>query len=86
MTQNNRNYIIELIKEMLPIEYIYKLFADEKDVFLVRTEEKKKVPTWRCPFTTLGIPMNPEKKNHRKEIPFLFLIHANPNSGAGRTN
>ncbi|TAM96857.1 MAG: hypothetical protein EPN39_12690 [Chitinophagaceae bacterium] len=72
MTQNDRNHIIELIKEMLPIEGIYKLFADEKNVFLVRTEEKKKVPTWRCPFTALGIPMNPEMKNHRKEIHFSF--------------
>lgn len=37
MTEQDKNHLIELIKDgqKLPKEYIYKLFADEEDVFLL---------------------------------------------------
>lgn len=43
MNDTDKNKIIELIKagEKLPKEFIYKLFADEEDVFLFWNGRKK---------------------------------------------
>ena len=43
MNDTDKNKIIDLIKtgQKLPKEYIYKLFADEEDVFLFWNGRKK---------------------------------------------
>ncbi len=55
MTEKDKNHIIELIKagEKLPKEYIYKLFADEEDVFLFWNGRKEEVTNVALPFHSI---------------------------------
>ena len=55
MTDNERNQIIELIRagEKLPKEFIYKLFADEEDVFLFWNGRKEDVSNIALPFHSI---------------------------------
>ncbi len=56
MNDTDKNRIIELIKagEKLPKEFIYKLFADEEDVFLFWNGRKEDITN----ITLLYIPVN----------------------------
>ncbi|MCW5915336.1 MAG: site-specific DNA-methyltransferase [Chitinophagaceae bacterium] len=55
MIEKDKNHIIELIKagEKLPKEYIYKLFADEEDVFLFWNGRKEEVANVALPFHSI---------------------------------
>ncbi len=55
LAENDKNRIIELIKsgENLPKEYIYKLFADEEDVFLFWNGRKEDVANIALPFHSI---------------------------------
>lgn len=67
MTQNDRTHIIELIKsgEKLPKEYIYKLFADEEDVFLFWNGRKEDVTNIALPFHSIEHIDEPRKENKK---------------------
>ena len=55
MTDQDKNTIIDLIKngQKLPKEYIYKLFADEEDVFLFWNGRKEDVTNIALPFHSI---------------------------------
>jgi adenine-specific DNA-methyltransferase len=55
LNDNNKNQIIELIKSgrKLPKELIYKLFADEEDVFLFWNGRKEEVTNIALPFHSI---------------------------------
>jgi DNA modification methylase len=55
MTDQEKNQIIQLIKDgkKLPKEYIYKLFADEEDVFLFWNGRKEEVTNISLPFHSI---------------------------------
>ncbi|MBF0210231.1 MAG: site-specific DNA-methyltransferase, partial [Desulfamplus sp.] len=55
MDDNEKSYIIDLIKsgEKLPKEYIYKLFADEEDVFLFWNGRREEVTNIALPFHSI---------------------------------
>ncbi len=55
MNDTDKTHIIELIKagEKLPKEYIYKLFADEEDVFLFWNGRKEEVTNVALPFHSI---------------------------------
>ncbi|HNH28238.1 MAG TPA: site-specific DNA-methyltransferase, partial [bacterium] len=55
MNDTDKNKIIELIKagEKLPKEFIYKLFADEEDVFLFWNGRKEDVTNIALPFHSI---------------------------------
>ena len=64
MTEHDKNQIIELIKagEKLPKEYIYKLFADEEDVFLFWNGRKEEVTNIALPFHSIEVIDEPRKE------------------------
>lgn len=64
MTDNEKNQIIELIKagEKLPKEFIYKLFADEEDVFLFWNGRKEDVSNIALPFHSIEHIDEPRKE------------------------
>lgn len=55
MTEKDKTEIIELIKadEKLPKEFLYKLFADEEDVFLFWNGRKEEVTNVALPFHSI---------------------------------
>jgi adenine-specific DNA-methyltransferase len=64
MNENDKNRIVELIKagEKLPKEYIYKLFADEEDVFLFWNGRKEDVTNIALPFHSIEHIDEPRKE------------------------
>lgn len=64
MNDTDKNRIIELIKagEKLPKEYIYKLFADEEDVFLFWNGRKEDVTNIALPFHSIEHIDEPRKE------------------------
>lgn len=64
LNDNDKNRIIELIKagEKLPKEYIYKLFADEEDVFLFWNGRKEDVTNIALPFHSIEHIDEPRKE------------------------
>ncbi|MDM8549458.1 site-specific DNA-methyltransferase [Desulfobacterales bacterium HSG2] len=64
LTENDKNRIIELIRagEKLPKEFIYKLFADEEDVFLFWNGRKEDVTNVALPFHSIEHIDEPRKE------------------------
>ena len=64
MNDTDKNKIIELIKagEKLPKEFIYKLFADEEDVFLFWNGRKEDVTNIALPFHSIEHIDEPRKE------------------------
>ncbi|MCZ2130640.1 MAG: site-specific DNA-methyltransferase, partial [Bacteroidia bacterium] len=64
LSDTDKNRIIELIKagEKLPKEYIYKLFADEEDVFLFWNGRKEDVTNVALPFHSIEHIDEPRKE------------------------
>lgn len=64
MTDQERSYIIDLLKagEKLPKEYIYKLFADEEDVFLFWNGRKEEITNVALPFHSIEHIDEPRKE------------------------
>jgi DNA modification methylase len=64
LTDNDKNHIIELIKQggKLPKEYVYKLFADEEDVFLFWNGRKEDVTNVALPFHSIEHIDEPRKE------------------------
>lgn len=69
MTEQDKNRIIELIKagEKLPKEYIYKLFADEEDVFLFWNGRKEDVTNIALPFHSIEHIDEPRKEKNKAQ-------------------
>jgi len=65
LNDTDKNKIIELIKAgaKLPKEYIYKLFADEEDVFLFWNGRKEDVTNVALPFHSIEHIDEPRKEN-----------------------
>jgi len=65
LVENDKNRIIELIKagEKLPKEDIYKLFADEEDVFLFWNGRKEDVINIALPFHSIEHIDEPRKED-----------------------
>ncbi len=68
LSDNDKNRIIELIKagEKLPKEYIYKLFADEEDVFLFWNGRKEDVTNVALPFHSIEHIDEPRKEEKKQ--------------------
>ncbi len=69
LNNTNKNHIIELIKagEKLPKEYIYKLFADEEDVFLFWNGRKEEVTNIALPFHSIEHIDEPRKEREKAQ-------------------
>lgn len=67
LNDNDKDRIIELIKagEKLPKEYIYKLFADEEDVFLFWNGRKEDVTNVALPFHSIEHIDEPRKEEKK---------------------
>lgn len=68
LNDTDKDRIIELIKagEKLPKEYIYKLFADEEDVFLFWNGRKEEVTNIALPFHSIEYIDEPRKETNKK--------------------
>ncbi|HAJ99207.1 MAG TPA: site-specific DNA-methyltransferase [Bacteroidales bacterium] len=68
LNDTDKNRIIELIKSgsKLPKEYIYKLFADEEDVFLFWNGRKEEVTNVALPFHSIEHIDEPRKEEKKK--------------------
>lgn len=68
LNDTDKNRIIELIKagEKLPKEYIYKLFADEEDVFLFWNGRKEDVTNIALPFHSIEHIDEPRKEEKKQ--------------------
>ena len=91
LTEKDKNQIIELIKagERLPKEYIYKLFADEEDVFLFWNGRNEDVTNAALPFHSIEHIDEPRKEGPLTsggEYKLPCLIYAAGNCRAGQTN
>lgn len=71
----DKNLIIELIKsgENLPKEYIYKLFADEEDVFLFWNGRKEETTNIALPFHSIEHIDEPRKEKHQEGDAFSMF-------------
>lgn len=69
LNENDKNRIIELIKagEKLPKEFIYKLFADEEDVFLFWNGRKEDVTNVALPFHSIEHIDEPRKEKDKEQ-------------------
>jgi adenine-specific DNA-methyltransferase len=69
LNDTDKNRIIELIKagEKLPKEYIYKLFADEEDVFLFWNGRKEDVTNIALPFHSIEHIDEPRKEAAKQQ-------------------
>jgi len=69
MNDNDKNQIIELIKagKKLPKEFIYKLFADEEDVFLFWNGRKEEVTNIALPFHSIEHIDEPRKEATKQQ-------------------
>jgi adenine-specific DNA-methyltransferase len=67
LSDSDKNKIIELIKagEKLPKEFIYKLFADEEDVFLFWNGRKEDVTNVALPFHSIEHIDEPRKEEKK---------------------
>ncbi len=67
LNETDKNKIIELIKagEKLPKEFIYKLFADEEDVFLFWNGRKEDVTNVALPFHSIEHIDEPRKEKDK---------------------
>ncbi len=65
LSNNDKNRIIELVKTgaKLPKEYIYKLFADEEDVFLFWNGRKEDITNVALPFHSIEHIDEPRKED-----------------------
>ncbi|MFI3217690.1 MAG: site-specific DNA-methyltransferase [Methylococcales bacterium] len=65
LSDSDKNRIIELIKagEKLPKEFIYKLFADEEDVFLFWNGRKEDITNIALPFHSIEYIDEPRKES-----------------------
>jgi DNA modification methylase len=70
LNETDKNRIIELIKagEKLPKEYIYKLFADEEDIFLFWNGRKEDVTNIALPFHSIEHIDEPRKEADKQQI------------------
>jgi adenine-specific DNA-methyltransferase len=86
MTEQDRNRIIELIKagEKLPQKYIYKLFADEEDVFLFWNGRKEEVTNIDLPFHSIEHIDVPRKE--KGETHDMFATDSRGRQEKGWTN
>lgn len=68
LNDTDKNRIIELIKagEKLPKEFIYKLFADEEDVFLFWNGRKEDVTNVALPFHSIEYIDEPRKEEKKQ--------------------
>jgi adenine-specific DNA-methyltransferase len=68
LNDTDKNQIIELIKagEKLPKEFIYKLFADEEDVFLFWNGRKEDVTNVALPFHSIEHIDEPRKEDKKQ--------------------
>jgi adenine-specific DNA-methyltransferase len=68
LSDTDKNRIIELIKagEKLPKEFIYKLFADEEDVFLFWNGRKEDVTNVALPFHSIEHIDEPRKEEKKQ--------------------
>lgn len=68
LNDTDKNRIIELIKagEKLPKEFIYKLFADEEDVFLFWNGRKEDITNIALPFHSIEHIDEPRKEEAKK--------------------
>ncbi|MDD2283977.1 MAG: DNA methyltransferase [Paludibacter sp.] len=68
MNEQEKNHLLELIKSgrKLPKEYIYKLFADEEDVFLFWNGRKEEVTNIALPFHSIEHIDEPRKENKQE--------------------
>ena len=69
LTDTDKNRIIELIKtgEKLPKEFIYKLFADEEDVFLFWNGRKEDTTNIALPFHSIEHIDEPRKEKDKAQ-------------------
>lgn len=75
LNDKDKNRIIELIKagEKLPKEYIYKLFADEEDVFLFWNGRKEDITNITLPFHSIEHIDEPRKEaDHTSDLYEMF--------------
>ncbi|MCI4442887.1 MAG: hypothetical protein JHC39_05210 [Lentimicrobium sp.] len=70
MTEQDKNTIINLIKagEKLPKEFIYKLFADEEDVFLFWNGRKENTTNIALPFHSIEHIDEPRKEKDKAQV------------------
>ena len=87
LNDSDKNKIIELIKagEKLPKEFIYKLFADEEDVFLFWNGRKEEVTNVALPFHSIEHIDEPRKEN-KKEGDALAMFDIRGRQLEGWTN
>lgn len=73
MTDQDKTHIIDLIKDgkRLPKEFIYKLFADEEDVFLFWNGRKEEVTNIALPFHSIEHIDEPRKE---QDVPQTSLF------------
>ncbi len=69
LNDTDKTKIIELIKagEKLPKEFIYKLFADEEDVFLFWNGRKEDVTNVALPFHSIEHIDEPRKEKDKPQ-------------------
>ena len=75
LNDKDKNRIIELIKagEKLPKEFIYKLFADEEDVFLFWNGRKEDITNITLPFHSIEHIDEPRKEaDHTSDLYEMF--------------
>lgn len=70
MTEQDKNTIIDLIKagEKLPKEFIYKLFADEEDVFLFWNGRKEDTTNIALPFHSIEHIDEPRQEKDKAQV------------------
>lgn len=75
MTDKDKNDIIDLIKngQKLPKEFIYKLFADEEDVFLFWNGRKEEVTNLALPFHSIEHIDEPRKEAQKQGEAFAMF-------------
>ncbi len=75
MNEKDKEHIIQLIKsgQKLPKEYIYKLFADEEDVFLFWNGRKEDVTNVALPFHSIEHIDEPRKESKKQGDAFSMF-------------
>ena len=86
LTEKEKQQIIGFIQEgkSLPKEYIYKLYADDEDVFLFWNGRNETVINAALPFHSIEHIDEPRKETKPEQISWLDTTAGN--SKAGRTN
>jgi len=81
LNETDKNRIIELVKagEKLPKEFIYKLFADEDDVFLFWNGRKEDATNVTLPFHSIEHIDEPRKEEKKQGD--MFEIGLTPQTG-----